>query len=285
MVERIPCFRRYARDFTDEMDLVFHGPYARNSRDYQIACTYAAYPLIIQPKLLRFRFQRYPNTPRLYQTGHPITITIKYGLGLNGHALYAMVREVNESLDTLAWPLITGYITVEVHTIPGFYVNWDEALPWFLPPPGVVFIQPHGFLEKGYTPLALYVTPNRDILIYCIHVEALQFPRPSETDLIIPPHRQLPPASSYPRHAFGCALPNPYIPRFPSPDQQDLAFHFMLAGFHSKSEKDDDDVLSLEVEKGSIHTVTARAPSPHLPRAPPPSPRTAFKMARVPDMA
>ena len=46
-------------------------------------------------------------------------------------------------------------MVVEVHCIPAIDIKWDYALPWITSPPNVVFVQPHGFLEESYMPLAV----------------------------------------------------------------------------------------------------------------------------------
>ena len=46
-------------------------------------------------------------------------------------------------------------MVVEVHCIPTINIEWDHALPWITSPPNVIFIQPHGFLEESYVPLAV----------------------------------------------------------------------------------------------------------------------------------
>jgi hypothetical protein len=72
-----------------------------------------------------------------------------------GHAFYGLVRSVEEKQDVVKWPYLSSCMTVEVHVIPGFSVNWDDAFPWLNPPHGVIFVQPHGFLEPNYEPIPL----------------------------------------------------------------------------------------------------------------------------------
>ena len=46
-------------------------------------------------------------------------------------------------------------MVVEVHCIPAIDIKWDHALPWITSPLNIIFIQPHGFLEESYVPLAV----------------------------------------------------------------------------------------------------------------------------------
>jgi hypothetical protein len=46
-------------------------------------------------------------------------------------------------------------MVVEVHCIPAVDINWSHAMPWITSLPGVIFVQPHGFLKDTYVPLAV----------------------------------------------------------------------------------------------------------------------------------
>jgi hypothetical protein len=137
----------------------FFGMYAKFSPSYQIVCKQAAYPPIYEQKLMQFFFEQESST-NLFCISEPATtcITVEQPRKrkcIAGHAFYGLVQSIEEKQDIVKWPYVSSCMTIEVHTIPGFSVNWDDAFPWLNPPHGVIFVQPHSFLEPNYEPIPL----------------------------------------------------------------------------------------------------------------------------------
>jgi len=162
------------RNFTDGIRSAFYGPYATDSPEYCMAATFVAQPPIYDRTLICFRFKR-DNGPNFFILGSPVTVTYELlYIEHRGRALYGLVREINDTLDTVHWSGTICQMTVEVHCIPNFLINWEAAVPWVVPPPGAIFIQPHGFTSDEYRPRALYAAPLHDII--CLPLRLLPWP-------------------------------------------------------------------------------------------------------------
>ena len=105
---------------------------------------------------MQFFYEHDPGL-NLFCIGEPVTITIEsiHQQQILGHALYGLVRIIDEQQSMSKWLKISVRMVVEVHCIPAIDIEWDYALPWITSPPNVVFVQPHGFLEESYMPLAV----------------------------------------------------------------------------------------------------------------------------------
>ena len=143
-----------AKNFTQAFEYSFFGAYTIESEEYKISRIRAAYPPIYIRKLVQFFYERDPG-PNLFCIGEPVTVTIEsiQQHQILGHALYGLVRIIDEQQEMSKWPKISTRMVVEVHCIPSIEVDWHNALPWITCPPNVIFIQPHGFLEDSYVPL------------------------------------------------------------------------------------------------------------------------------------
>ena len=151
------CLReKPPQNFTKAFEYSFFGAYTIESEAYKISRIHAAYPPIYVRKLVQFLYERDPG-PNLFCIGEPVTVTIESicQQQILGHALYGLVRIIDEQQSTLKWPRISTRMVVKVHCIPAIDIEWDHALPWITSPPNVIFIQPHGFLEESYVPLAV----------------------------------------------------------------------------------------------------------------------------------
>jgi hypothetical protein len=152
------------RNFAEEIRSAFSGPYATDSPEYLMASTFAAHPPIYDRTLIRFCYKR-TTGPSPFLVGSPITVTYEpLHVTHRGRALYGLVREIIDTLDTIYWSGTVSKMTVEVHCIPNFLINWNDAVPWVLPPPGAVFVQPHGFTHDLYRPRSLYAAALHDIV-------------------------------------------------------------------------------------------------------------------------
>jgi len=189
------------RNFANGIRNSFHGPYTLDSPEYLLATSHAAQPLIYDQLLVRFSLKR-TSGPNAFTVGSPITVTIEpLSIEHRGRALYGLVREICDTIDTIHWSGTISKMTVEVHCIPNFLINWDFAIPWVMPPRGVVFIQPHGFLNDNYRPQSLYATPSRNIIRLPLHLS----PLPDEQGFLFnlwaqPAAMRLPPADNYMQH-------------------------------------------------------------------------------------
>lgn len=180
METQLDATRVSQRNFADAIRDAFRGPYATSSFEYRLAATHAARPLIYDQTLIRFCIKR-TSGPNPFLVGSPITVTYEpLYMVHRGRALYGLVREICDTIDTIHWSGTLSKMTVEVHCIPDFPIDWQHAVPWVLPPPGAVFIQPHGFTLDRYRPRSLYATPTREIIRLPLRLR----PLPDEHDFI-----------------------------------------------------------------------------------------------------
>lgn len=137
-----------------------------------------------------------------FDVGGPVTVTIEKvtNLGIYGHALYGLVHWLAERDDITRWPDISTCLYIEVHSLPSFSIDWRNACPWAQPPPNVIFIQPHGFLEPAYRPIninILEVTTGEVFNIYLAVQARNAEARFSHTIVVgLTALRQLPPADA-----------------------------------------------------------------------------------------
>lgn len=143
-------------DYRKAFEYSFFGAYTLDSEAYKISRIHAAYPPIYIRRLVQFFYERDPG-PNLFYIGEPITVTVEslQQHQILGHALYGLVRSIDEQQKMSKWPKVSVRMVVEVHCIPGIDVEWQYALPWITSPPNIVFTQPHGFLEDSYVPVAI----------------------------------------------------------------------------------------------------------------------------------
>src|SRR6266852_327205 len=132
----------------------FLGPYAEHSDAYQMSTTHALWPPYYEKKLLRFRFSHSAG-PLSYIVGHLVTVTTEEVSinGVQGHALYGLVRRIEIEMDRATWPHGETKVLVEVHAIPDCLGDWRFARLWNDPPHDIIYIQPHGFLQPDYQPV------------------------------------------------------------------------------------------------------------------------------------
>jgi hypothetical protein len=186
----------------------FEGPFATTSQQYVEALERAAVPLIYKQEIIRF----YVGDPcsQLFEAGQPVTITVgRYGLDQRGmgYAFYGVVRQ---AIRLVTMPYAT--YTVEIHTVPGHYINWDKvnAELWTHPPVGVRFVQPHAFLEDNYRTRHYNSNEVADVItdpwVMQRHIWWQNFMmRGSERNIIRPP-----PWGYYPRHQPHGIAPRPF---------------------------------------------------------------------------
>jgi hypothetical protein len=157
----IPCCMVYSTEspspFATQLAQTFTGSYAYSSNSYQQSASLLPWPPFYQSEILHFEYLHPAADIVLYRVGHPVTVT--FGSIREGKAFYGLVRDFHECLTCDDWEFSVIILFIEVHTLPGFEVDWDSALVFREPPPGTVFLQPHGFLEYNYEPVALDVDP------------------------------------------------------------------------------------------------------------------------------
>jgi hypothetical protein len=146
-------------------DEVFVGGFSADSPAYAASCIYSRIASAHQPgtyewsyeaKLVTYTTHCSAAIPyAVFSLHHPVAITTGYtGPYLAPFALFGMVRSISQwSKDN---PREISYaITVEVHTYPGFRLDWSQTLPWPLIPIGAMFIYPHSFQNIIHQPFPL----------------------------------------------------------------------------------------------------------------------------------
>ena len=174
------------------------GPFAKDSQEYQTLAIFAACPLIYEQILIRFMLH-YPVGHYLPDvTGQPVFITTdNYGINQQGHMLYGLVRSIRDDLPPGNWNTSHLSVLVEVHTIPGYPVAWEDTLLWHEIPACAVLIQPHGFLEPDYTPSSLYSPEHNIFKIFSLNRPRTIYNWKWREQAI---NQCSPPASAYPQH-------------------------------------------------------------------------------------
>lgn len=128
----------------------FTGAYKTTSPEYRISKFNAPMPPSYHRQILQFHGIFETTAPITFNVGQFVTVAIDGPGKFEGHSLYGFVYHVESSL----WKgQREGYywqMEVEVHTIPGYKIDWQCARPFVTPPIGTVFIQPHGFDESNF---------------------------------------------------------------------------------------------------------------------------------------
>ena len=102
----------------------FRESYAEDSDAYRMSRTHALWPPFYEKKLLRFHFSHFAEFVP-YVVGRPVTVTTEEVSinGVQGHALYGLVRRIESDMDRGTWPKVETKILVEVHTIPDSIID------------------------------------------------------------------------------------------------------------------------------------------------------------------
>jgi len=111
--------------FSDLLRARLRGDFQTDSPAYRVSCTWAANPIIIERKLLRYTFSCSDPTENPFRTGWQAVVTTDNHR--RGHALYAFVRKITDEVTAGRWPANRVVVLVEVHTIPGFHINWHRC--------------------------------------------------------------------------------------------------------------------------------------------------------------
>jgi len=105
-----------------------------------------------------------------------------------------MTEEITDS----SWPMSKVTMLVEVHALPGLFIDWYKTMPWPFTPFHTIFIQPHVFCEENYRLLSILLV-ERDLPTVCFCLsdhEKYQLIAPSI--YMLPP--TLPSPLMYPQH-------------------------------------------------------------------------------------
>jgi hypothetical protein len=180
----------------------FLGSYAELSNPYQLSTTYTLWPPYYEKRLLCFQFI-HPTSLVPYIVGHPVTVTIEDVSidGVQGHALYGLVRRIESEMDRATWPKVQTKVLVEVHSIPDYLVDWRFARLWDDPPHDIVYIQPHGFLQHDYQPVCILAADDYEDVVK-IPQNMVRFLGPeyyAKNIIAAPPHTRLPSPDVYPK--------------------------------------------------------------------------------------
>jgi hypothetical protein len=182
------------------------GPYDWGTPHYTLSSFNAPHPYDYEKKMIRFGFRRAVFRPNPYKVLYPVTVSTDQHQ-TKGHALFGLVRGIVEKVDQKNWPNILVSILVEVHTIPGFEIKWEQCLLWDEPPTHTTHIVPHAFLHPNYIPLPVNAPLVAEIEISLDHVDFFGW------DYLLrkKPTPVLPPPSVYkPRPATPLGLPVVY---------------------------------------------------------------------------
>jgi hypothetical protein len=172
--------------FSELLRARLQGDFQTDSPAYRLSCTFAANPIIVEQKLLRYTFTYGNLMHNPFRMGcQAVVTTDNHGFYGHGHALFALVRKVVDEITMSSWPENKVEVLVEVHTIPGFHINWHCTLLWPYTPFHTIFIQPHIFWEEYYTPLSILII-RRDVPI--IHFSLIDLERYQQSA----PYLQLP---------------------------------------------------------------------------------------------
>jgi hypothetical protein len=176
------------------------GAYKTTSYEYCTSQTYASSPPSYHRQVIRFFGLFDTTTPLTFNAGQFVTIGIDPPGTHEGHSLYGFVYEAQTSLAREHVGRYYWEMEVEVHTIPGYPVDWRHARPFEVPPPGSVFIQPHAFGEVNFELLTaasperwtmVSVDLGRNAGLFGINTRSYRTSRPIT---------RLPPPTAYPRN-------------------------------------------------------------------------------------
>lgn len=178
---------------------IFRGAYKTSSPEYRVSKTNAPMPPSYHRQILLFHGIFETPSPVIFNVGQPITVAIDHPGQHEGHSLYGFVYDVESSL----WKgRRQGYywqMEVEVHTIPGYAVDWRHARPFTTPPVGTVFVQPHGFCEANFELLS----PSSPERWRTVKVDLGQIARLFEPSTriyrMVPPETRVLPPGIYPQ--------------------------------------------------------------------------------------
>jgi len=131
---------------------------------------FAAQPIIVERKLVHYIFYCLDARDNPFLVGHQAVVTTdNHGYNGDGHAVFGIVRQMTDEITNSSWPRNRVTMLIEVHTIPGFYINWHKTIPWPVTPFHTIFIQPHVFCEDRYEPLSIVlVERNLPTVYFCL---------------------------------------------------------------------------------------------------------------------
>jgi hypothetical protein len=185
-------WRPHAHQFTDA--------YETSSPEYAVSKTHACTPLSYHRQVLLFHGIFETTSHITFNAGQIITVGINEPGCSDGHSVFGFVYEVKTSLARgQPW----GYywqMEVEVHTIPGYKVDWRHARPFIFPPIGSVFIQPHALKDAKFE-LLTPASPERweTVKVDLGHDPSLFDPL-SRSYRLCRAGDRLPPREVYPQH-------------------------------------------------------------------------------------
>ena len=177
----------------------FQGDFAVTSRAYLRSCTYAANPIIVERKLVRYAFYLGETTSNPFQVGRQVVIsTDNHGYDGDGHGLFGLLRHMAEELTDSSWPMNRVTMLIEIHTIPGFDIDWHKTRPWPFTPFHTVFIQPHIFCEDRFELLSILLVDCGLPTVTFHLTDMLQYQLTAPRTIRSPPC--LPSPLAYPQH-------------------------------------------------------------------------------------
>ena len=184
----------------------FRESYAEDSDAYRMSRTHALWPPFYEKKLLRFHFSHFAEFVP-YVVGRPVTVTTEEVSinGVQGHALYGLVRRIESDMDRGTWPKVETKILVEVHTIPDSIIDRRFARLWNNPPHNIVYVQPHGFLRPDYQPVCILAIDDYDDVLD-VPQNMVRFLGPdyyAKSIIMSPPYDRLPCSDVYPKKHEG----------------------------------------------------------------------------------
>ena len=177
----------------------FAGAYKTSSVEYKISRTYARMPPSYRRVVLLFHgtFETIPRV--VFNAGQLITVGVDKPGCHDGHSVFGFVYEVRTSL---ARGQQLGYywqMEVEVHSIPGYQIDWQHARPFVVPPIGSVFIQPHGFKEAIFELLSQLSPERWEMIKVDLGSNLALFNPISRSYRLCRPEDRLPPREVYPQ--------------------------------------------------------------------------------------
>jgi hypothetical protein len=186
----------------------FVGHYHPRSPEYKHSCTHATLPAVYHRQLLHFLGTRPLYSNAEFSVAQPITVTIGLQDGdSDGHAYYGLVVAYNEQPVPSSKTDTEWSLTVELHVIPDYLVDWTSALPWMQPPRGCVFVQPHGFLEADYAPPTVDIMQSLHIMTIVVDAATLDCGLWNDLEYTRP-YPRLPPREVYPQHLSPSPIPD-----------------------------------------------------------------------------
>jgi hypothetical protein len=179
---------------------LFTGAYKTSSPEYSISATHACLPPAYHRQVLVFHGIFDALSPLQFYAGQFITVGIDPPSSPKGHSVFGYSYHVHTSLNDGQPEGYNWEMEVEVHTIPGYKVDWQYARPFPTPPIGSVFIQPHGFKETEFELLRPSSPERWDRIRVDLGWKAGLFNPRTRIYYMTLPESRLPPYEAYPQN-------------------------------------------------------------------------------------